>query len=156
RPKVVGQLSELIKECHKKNFEEWKEWYLSKHPHAIDEASKKIAEMVDKLKKAIELIDDNMVKDWVEDLVLGKTFVGLRFQEAILKKVAKLKNAAYRLAKPAEESKGIDGFIGKIAVSIKPETYKTMDVLSEEIAAKIIFYKKTKAGLFVDASALFE
>jgi hypothetical protein len=53
RPRVVGQLSELIKECPERTYEGWKNWYLAKHPKAIKNASEKINEMVDKLKGAI-------------------------------------------------------------------------------------------------------
>ena len=85
RPRVVGQLSELIKECPNKTYRGWKNWYLSKYPKTIENATDKINEMMDNLKKAIQLIDKNMIRKWVEDLVLEKTFIGLRFQEAILK-----------------------------------------------------------------------
>ncbi|OGZ18248.1 MAG: restriction endonuclease [Candidatus Nealsonbacteria bacterium RBG_13_37_56] len=151
RPRVVGQLTEFIKECPERTYEGWKKWYLLKYPNAIESATERINEMMDKLKEAIKSIDESMIKKWVEDLVLEKTFVGLRFQEAILKKVASIKNSNYRLAEPKEESQGIDGFIGDVAVSIKPITYKTKDALREEIKAKIIFYNKTKSGLEIDA-----
>lgn len=151
RPRVVGQLTELIKECPKRTYEGWKNWYLSKYPNAIENATERINEMMNNLKKAIKSIDKSMIKKWVEDLVLEKTFIGLRFQEAILKKVASIKNTNYRFAEPKEESQGIDGFIGDIPVSIKPITYKTKDALREEIKAKIIFYNKTKSGLEIDA-----
>ena len=154
RPRVVGQLSELIKECPEKTYEGLKDWYLVKHPKAIENASEKINEMVNNLKEAIQKIDKTMIKKWVKDLVLEKTFIGLRFQEAILKKVADIKKEKYRLSSPQEESKGIDGFIGDIPISIKPITYKTKNLLSESIDAKIIYYDKTKSGLNIDASAL--
>jgi len=151
RPRVVGQLTELIKECPERTYEGWKKWYLSKYPNAIENATEKINEMMNNLKSAIKSIDKSMIKKWVEDLVLEKTFIGLRFQEAILKKVASVQNTNYRLAEAKEESQGIDGFIGDIPVSIKPITYKTKDALREKIKAKIIFYNKTKSGLEIDA-----
>ena len=156
RPKVIGQLSELIQECPEKTYEGWNNWYLAKHPQAIKNASKKINEMVENLKEAIQKIDKTIIKKWVEDLVLEKTFVGLRFQEAILKKVANIKKENYRLSSPQEESKGIDGFIGGVAVSIKPITYKTKNSLRENIDAKIIYYDKIKSGLNIDASELLD
>lgn len=156
RPRVVGQLTELINECPEKTYEGWKKWYLSKYPNAIEDATERINEMMDNLKKAIKSIDKLMIKRWVEDLVLEKTFIGLRFQEAILKKVASIKNTDYRPAEPNEESQGIDGFIGSIPVSIKPITYKTKDALREEIKIKIIFYNKTKSGLEIDADEILE
>lgn len=156
RPRVVGQLTELIKECPERTYEGWKKWYLSKYPNAVENATGKINEMMNNLKKAIKSIDKSMIKRWVEDLVIEKTFIGLRFQEAILKKVASVKNTDYRLAEPKEESQGIDGFVGDTPVSIKPLTYKTKDTLREEIKAKIIFYNKTKSGLEIDADDIFK
>ncbi len=154
RPKIVGQLSELIQECPSKTYEGWKKWYLEKHPKAIDNAMERINQMIEKLNEAIELINKPMIRSWVEDLVLEKTFIGLRFQEAILKKVAEIKNTTYRLSKPDEESSGIDGFIGKIPVSIKPVTYKTKGMLKENINVRIIFYEKKKSGLDIDISKM--
>lgn len=150
RPRVIGQLSELIQECPSKTYEGWKKWYLEKHPEAINNATEKISMMIEKLKESIKLINKPMIKAWAEDLVLEKTFIGLRFQEAILKKVAEIKNTTYRLSKPDEESRGIDGFIGKMPVSIKPVTYKTKEMLKEKIDVGIIFYEKKKSGLDID------
>ncbi len=154
RPKVVGQLSDLIQECPHKEYGKWKEWYLNKHPDSINNATKKILDMLEKLKEAINEIDKEMIRRWVEDLVIDKTFIGLKFQEAILKRVAKMKKTNYRLSTPKEESKGIDGFIGETSVSIKPITYKTKNMLREKINVKFIFYDKKKDGINVDISEL--
>ena len=154
RPKVVGQLSELIQECPHKEYSKWKEWYLEKQPKAIDNATDKVFSMVEELKKAINQIDKNMVREWVKDLVIDKTFIGLKFQEAILRRVAKMKKVSYRLSNPQEESKGIDGFIGDTPVSIKPITYKTKNMLNEKIEVKFIFYDKKKDGINIDISQL--
>ena len=154
RPKVVGQLSDLIQECPHKEYEKWKEWYLERRPEAIDNATQKVFEMVKKLKEAINQIDEIMVKEWVKDLVVDKTFIGLKFQEAILKRVAKIKNTDYKLSNPQEESKGIDGFIGEVPVSIKPLTYNIKDMLRENIEVKFIFYDKKKDGINIDISQL--
>lgn len=110
--------------------------------------------MIENLKDAINKIDEKMIREWVEDLVIDKTFIGLKFQEAILKRVAKLKKTDYKLSNPQEESRGIDGFIGNIPVSIKPITYKTKNMLNEKIEVKLIFYDKKKDGINVDISQL--
>jgi hypothetical protein len=154
RPKVVGQLSELIQKCPHKEYFKWKEWYLQQQPKAIDNATDKIFPMIEELKRAINQIDRGMVREWIKDLVIDKTFIGLKFQEAILKRVAKMKKIPYRLSNPKEESKGIDGFIGEIPVSIKPITYKTKNMLNEKIEVKFIFYDKKKDGINVDISQL--
>nr|BAL58220.1 type II restriction enzyme MjaI [uncultured prokaryote] len=124
RPRVVGQMSELIQEFEGKSLEEWEEWYLKKKPDAIKNATEKILHKLKELKNAMDEIDRETVERWVRDLVIVKTYAGLRFQEAILKKGAEIKGTTYRLSEPEEESKGIDGYLGDIPVSIKPHTYK--------------------------------
>src|SRR4030042_3640316 len=98
RPRVVGQLSELIQAFPGKRLAEWEEWYLKRHPESINIATHKIVEMLEHLKRAMNKIDRTLVEQWVKDLVVVKTFVGLRFQEAILKKVAENKKSDYRIA----------------------------------------------------------
>jgi uncharacterized protein YukE len=147
RARMVGQMSELIQEFKGNTIEEWVDWYEEKHPDAREKASDKIEDMVNKLSDAMDKIDREMIEKWVKDLVLYKTFIGLHFQEAILKKVADLKETTYNLASAKEESKGIDGYIDGKPISIKPITYKTKAQLSEEIPTNIIFYIKKKEEL---------
>jgi hypothetical protein len=154
RPSVVGQMSELVQECPYRTYKEWRQWYLSKKPNAIADATQRIKTMVGNLRAAIALIDDNMIKTWVEDLVIAKSFTGLHFQQAILSRVAKMKRTTFRIARPDEESKGIDGYIGQEKVSIKPETYKSKLGLPESIRIPIIYYEKLKEGVRVDAGAI--
>lgn len=107
--------------------------------------------MIEHFKRIMPQICRNMVRKWVEDLVITETFVGLRFQAAILKKIAEELGAQYRLAGPDEEAKEIDGYINDIPVSVKPTTYKSRRLtLSEDIGAAIIFYEKNKTGLIVE------
>ncbi len=147
RPKVVGQMSELIKEFTGRTLEDWEEWYLKRYPDSIDNATKKILEMVNNFKEVINQIDESMIRQWVRDLVIVKTFIGLRFQEAILKKIAEKFDTEYRLSTPEEESKGIDGYVGDIPVSLKPVTYQSKKMLTEKIEADIIYYEKQRDGL---------
>lgn len=147
RPKVVGQLSNLIQEFPGKSFEEWVAWYHENYPDAIENATDKIMGMIESLSVAFPKIDRDMVKVWVEDLVLVKTFTGLRFQEAILKKLAEDKGCDYRLAEAYEESQGIDGFVGEVPYSIKPTTYRAKADLAEAINVTMIYYEKQKDGI---------
>jgi hypothetical protein len=155
RPKVVGQLSEVFPEYigHSSNISlnEWEKWYKDKYPNAIDKATEKIYLQVENLKEAIVKIDKEMINNWVYDLVINKTYNGLYIQNAIIKKIALFKNTDnFRLATKEEESKGIDGFVDNVAYSIKPHSYKTMNRLSENIDAKMVYYEKTKTGLAIE------
>ena len=156
RPRVVGQLTDLIQEFSGGTLEEWEQWYLQRYPNAINIAKEKIISMLENVKDAMRKIDENMVYEWARDLVIVQTFIGLQFQEAILKKGAEIKGVSYRLSEKAGESQGIDGYIGNVPVSIKPETYKTKKSLNEEIQAKMIYYKKVKNGIEVDYSEVID
>lgn len=150
RPKVVGQMSELIKEFEGKTIKEWEDWYIKKRPDSIKYATEKIVKKLKELRRVLDKIDEKMVEKWVKDLIIVKTFSGLRFHEAIIKKVGEIKGISYRLAKPEEESKGIDGYIGDIPVSVKPHTFKVKEALLEQINVKVIYYRKIKNGIEVD------
>jgi hypothetical protein len=147
-------MSELIQEFEGKTMPEWEKWYLNKKPDAIRNATDRIFQMVKNLKNTINKIEESTVEQWVKDLVIVKTFIGLRFQEAILKRGAEIRGTDYRLSESDEEAKGIDGYIGDIPVSIKPYTYEAKAALPEHIETKIIFYKKVKDGIEVDYGEL--
>lgn len=148
RPKLVGQMSELIKECPYNSYEEWKNWYLEKYPNAIDKATDKAYEGVKNLQNASKFIDRNMVKNWITDLIITKTAEGLIYQEAILKYIAELKNTNYRLANPEEESKGIDGYVGEKPYQIKSTKYTAIPS-HETFNCDIIYYKVTETYLII-------
>ena len=150
RKKVVGQMSDLIRECNKNTVEEWEKWYLEGRPDALERATDKIYAMMEMLKENIQLIDRDLVRQWVEELVIVKTFAGLKFQDVLMEKVAFAVDKPHRLSSPAEESKGIDGYIGDVPVSIKPGSYKSKNALSEQIDAGVIYYKKKKGAIVAE------
>ena len=149
RPENVGQMTDLIQECPGNIFEEWAEWYEEKYPDTIDKATDKIVAMLENHNEASLKIDRSIVRLWVKDLVLGKSFTGLKFQAAILKRLAKIKGCDYRLAEPHEESKGIDGFVGEEAYSVKPKSFNPLPNLPISIEVKIIRYDKKDDGSVV-------
>lgn len=150
RPSVVGQMSDLIQEFKGNSIKEWEKWYLEKHPDAIEKAVSRIYPMIENMKEIISLIDRDMVQRWVEDLVITKTFAGLKFQEVIIKSIGEKENLSYRLAEPEEESKGIDGFINQRPISIKPVTYKMESRLPEHIDVPIVYYEKKSNGIVIE------
>ena len=154
RPVVVGQMSELFPEFMNSGMEitieNWRKWYTEKYPEAFENATDKIFAQVQNLRKAIPVIDREMVEKWVQDLVINKTFNGMYVQKAILASLAERRGTTYRLATPEEESMGIDGYVGEVPYSVKSDTYKTMGRLSETIDVKMIYYSKTKTNLKIE------
>ncbi len=150
RPKIVGKMSELIQEFPGRTLDEWTEWYKKNHPEAIQDATDKIKDNLNKLKNAMDEITDTMIKDWVTDLVIVKTFLGLRVQEAILKEIADKTNNSYRLANPNEESTGIDGFIGDTPVTVKPLSDIPVDRLQVVKEGVFISYSKSRKGIEIE------
>ena len=145
-------MSDLMQEFSGKSIDEWENWYLQKHPNAIQDARKKIAQMIENFRNAMDEIDQQLIENWVRDLVILKTYIGLKFQKAILIKTAELLKSNYRIANSKDESKGVDGFIGDLPISIKPESYRAKKQLLENIDARFIFYDKVKTGIKVDIS----
>lgn len=150
RPKVVGQMSELIKEFDGRTIEEWIEWYTNRHPSAVNDATEKIWTMYETMKSAFNTITKEMVENWVKDLVYSKTFCGLKFQTAIISAIASQLNKEWREATPEEEAQGIDGFIGNKPLQVKAATYKLETRLSETIEVPIVYYDKKKDGINIE------
>ena len=143
RPRVVGQMSDLIQEFDGSTLAKWEIWYKNRHPDAIQMATDRVWRMVEQLKTSLATIDRATVEQWIEELLIVKTFVGLKFQEAILKKIAEAKTEGYRLSTLTEEAQGIDGFVGNRPLSIKPVSYRSQ-ILNEQIDVTFVFYEKKK------------
>ena len=149
RAKHVGQLSNLIMEYrdaskdHSKDG--WSEFYNKKEGfEKIDTATDKIWSMIENMKGNLDQLKKEDVRDWVENLIIEKTFSGLQIQLRVLKSLSK---KSYRLADAKEESMGIDGFIDGVPVQIKPHTYKASNASTKEkIPFLIIYYKKKRNG----------
>ena len=150
RPKVVGQMSELVKEFDGKSIDEWIAWYTERYPNAINDATEKVWTMYETMKGAFNTITKDMVENWVKDLVYGKTYCGIRFQTAIISAIANQLNKDWREANPDEEAKGIDGFIGGKPLQIKASTSKLEAHLSEVIDVAIVYYDKKKDGISIE------
>ena len=63
RPRIVGQMTDLIQEFEGKSIKEWAKWYKEKYPNAINNATEKIYEMTQNFKKTINEIDKNLIKE---------------------------------------------------------------------------------------------
>lgn len=151
RPENVGKLSELFKEDKFDTLEVWKEWYLANYPDNVGVATSKIKKMIANMRKVLKQIDDDMITKWVEDLIFRKTFNGLIIQESILKFLAKKYEMEYTPATKDDESQHIDGYLGKIPISVKPHTWKDMKNLPFDLnELLVVFYKKNKASVKIE------
>ena len=158
RPRVGGQMSDLIGQFPGDSFEDWTQFYLELYPHSMETATEKIEAMVENLKLAIEQIDRPMpnYRALGQRSGLGPNFCGPEIPSRYfgLKKVAAQTGEPFRSATTGEEAQGIDGFIGGRPVSIKPDSYRSMQSLPENIGVEIIFYSQTKDGLRLEIPEL--
>lgn len=152
RPSVVGQMTELLTKSKARTVAEWRSYYDEKMPNGIAAATDRVRRKLVEMQSAMASITDDMVKDWVEDLVYTKTFTGLRVQDVILSYLAEqMGGAEYRAATAEEESQGIDGWIKDRPIQVKPSTYReSMARSSEVIKVPIVYYEKKKEGLFIE------
>lgn len=61
RPRVVGQMSELIEQCPNGSYDEWVIWYSEHMPKAVDDATEKVYGMIQNLAEAFNVIDKELV-----------------------------------------------------------------------------------------------
>ena len=154
RPKIVGQMSELIVASAATSLAEWVVYYEEKHPTAVADASDKVEAMIENLREAMTQIDRTMIETWIEDLLLTKTFYGFSVQGVVLTELARRAGRKLTRATPEDEAKGIDGYLGGQAVSVKPHDYKAKQALPEQIDCPKVIYTKSSTGVKVDATEL--
>lgn len=160
RPHVVGQMSDIVEEFRQNHpegtFEDWVNYYKKEYDgdERLEEATEMAYPMVEKMRESFEQIDKKMTSQYLKDLVLFKSYEGFDIQEAILKKLGKMYNVEVQRADAQDESRGIDGYIGKQPVQVKPVSYK--DNLQEDIDVPIVFYDENKSNktMKVDISEL--
>ena len=155
RPKNVGQLSDIFPDflvtSDEKDIDSWKNWYETDNPGKREAAINRIEGHLKLFKEALECVNRELIETWIDDLMFAKTAEGFYFQRAILSHLAELNGEEYRMATAEEESKGIDGYVGDVAYSVKSESYKKdKNFLQEEIPAKMIYYKKAKKSVSFD------
>jgi hypothetical protein len=146
RPKNVGSMVDMVPKFKKKK--DWEKFYRCEHYDKINFAVETIDKAMNKLRRVFyevpPLEQRKYIRIWVEDLIFNKSFVGINAQMSILPFLAEQEGKEYRFATIDEEAKGIDGFIGDDAVSLKPKSYKSKGLLPEKINCKIIYYNITK------------
>ena len=172
RPRNVGEMSSLIVEYEKSckvnriesSVDGWKIFYMDRHPHALRKATDCLYNRVTNTLLintfsrmrgvSVYIEEDNQILDyceqWIEDLLINKTYAGMNFQKAILNDISNNLQLSVRTSTAEEESRGIDGiFKEQVNVSIKPITYSVKKPLrkNEEIRTSIIYYEKGRKSI---------
>lgn len=148
--KKLGNPASVIEEFEGKTFEDWERFYEQKHPGALDTASRDIYSTMEKLRKALELVDKELVRHWVEEAVLKRAYAAWRIQETILKHIAKLQGKPFRQADDQESEAGIDGFIDECPFRVRPVSHYFKSPPEEQDAqVNVVYFEKAKSGLKV-------
>jgi uncharacterized protein YukE len=147
--KIMGKTAEMIERFGGKSYEEWRDWYETERPGAVDQATDKIFDTVKKMARAMEKLDRELVRKWVLESVLKKTYAASRIQEVVLKKIACIKKDSCRLSDEAEQDAGIDGFIGNRAYRIRPVSHYFKPPVEPPADCETVYFEKGKDGLKV-------
>lgn len=145
KPEVVGQMSEIFDPDEFDDYEEWHGWYMENNGDSIEEATEKIMDMIERYREAIKEIDEDMVEEWVRELVIEKTAEGLMIETMILRYLSDKHDVEYHQSSSDEESKGIDGYLGEQPISVKPKSYDTKGSTKgrEDIDVPLVKYHDT-------------
>jgi hypothetical protein len=148
--KKLGNPASVIEEFEGKTFEDWERFYEKNRPGALDTASREIYSAMEKLRNALELVDKELIRHWVEEAVLKRTYAAWRIQETILRHIAKLQGKPFRQADDQESEAGIDGFIGERPFSVRPVSHYFKAPPEEQgTQVDVMYFEKAKRGLKV-------
>lgn len=148
--KKLGNPAAVIEEFEGKTFEDWECFYEKNRPGALDTASREIYSAMEKLRSALELVDKELIRHWVEEAVLKRSYATWRIQETILRHIAKLQGKPFRQADDQESEAGIDGFIGEHPFSVRPVSHYFKAPPEEQgTQVDVMYFEKAKRGLKV-------
>lgn len=86
---ISGFFDQFEEENPEGNFDDWKQFYLNENAgnSRIDEATEQAYHMFLKLREAIEQIDNDDIQEFIQDLVLNKTYSQRNCKEAVIEKL---------------------------------------------------------------------
>lgn len=148
----VGHLNELMIRYGKQGYKDWRKCYLRSHKSRIENSTDLVYQKLKKVKQALNSIDHATIKQYIEDLVLVKTYRGFKIQQLIFKRIKVEYGAQFKRASTRDESRGIDGYINTKPVSVKPVSYRRQAKLHDTDDVPIVFYKFKAKCLEVDLS----
>ena len=170
----VGQVSELIKQFRqdkpKGGLKDWKEYHQEKKGQTIqilkgkklvniqmagiDQGVEDIMNKLEEVKKNINSLTEDNIREWLENLVYEKTFCGLEAQELILADIAKKNSMDWIIGSIEDEKQGIDGYIinnkeeslSIYPLQIKSSSYKNKHK-QEHFICPIVTYELEEMGI---------
>ena len=142
--KLVGHVSTLIKNIRPNSLEEWIEKHTELYPNALENASKRLYDKLQDFRSVIESLSMDDVRKWMEEFLYEKTFTGLSIQKAVLEFLSDKYQIEYRESNRIEEGRDIDGWLGTIALSVKPKSHTAIKNLPYRISDDIyvVYYQK--------------
>lgn len=148
--KKLGNPTSVIEEFKGKTFEDWERFYEQERPGALDAASREIYSAIEKLREALGMVNEELIRHWVEEAVLKRTYAAWRIQETILKHIAKRQGKIFRQANDQESEAGIDGFIDERPFCVRPVSRYFKGPQEEQDAqVEVVFFERDKRGLKV-------
>lgn len=173
KPKNIGQMSELacdfIEQNPKADHEDWIEYYNSNFPGIFDECFDMFRKYVCKCwpeyfscTEEELLLDDKFnlnLYNYFYNLVFIKTFYGFYYQEFIFTELSKIENKVYKKSSVKEDAAHIDGYLGTMKCSIKPESWRihsNMSPIKISDDIKMIYYEKLEGNRGITVEYDFE
>jgi DNA-directed RNA polymerase delta subunit len=161
---IVGLVSQVIKDYRKTTvtptLKGWEDYHGKlTNIKGIEAGVEKNWAQFEKMKKAINAIDKDIVRYWLKNLVYNKTFAGLQAQDMLLKDIAnrlteeKGKTYSYINGDADDERAQIDGYIkapdGKMCgLQIKSDSYRSHNTVEGNAPVPYVYYELKEDGLY--------
>ncbi|WP_275882216.1 MjaI family restriction endonuclease [Halorhabdus sp. BNX81] len=155
---TVGKITEIYEEFEQEHpngdFQDWRNYYYNQYNgrQRIDDATDKAYNMFLTIRAAIDDIDREDIRDFIEGLVLNGTYSNQNAREAVIQKLLESRSETERLS-PDEGPDGCELQWGDRYVSIQPEEIRSETLFDREDV--IVFYFSENAsdnGLKIDVS----
>lgn len=126
RPKVVGSMKEFFTEFlalkQGKSVEDWERFYreIKDGSNRIQAATDKLYTYLNKMPLDHSVFTREIAEDYILDLVINKTHYGMSGEFHAVVAAANYFNLPYKFSTAEEETHGIDAWLGKFPVQVKP------------------------------------
>lgn len=155
---TVGNITEIyeefVEEHPEGDFRDWRNYYYNQHNgrQRLEEATDKTYDMFLTIRAAIDDIDREDVRDFIEGLVLNGTYSNQNAREAVIQKLIDSQSECEPVT-PDEGPEGCDLRWGDRYVSIQPERMRSKTLFNRDDV--IVFYfaeNENDNGLEIDIS----